>query len=158
MSRRPDYVDRLILVELMRDSRRSLRSIASRLNLGVSTVYTRVKRLVSSGVLRGFTAEVDLAKLGMAAQALVEVKPRPQAIDRLARALLEHAEVVELYEVSGEFPLMARVVSPDDVSLVKAIERMASHEDVVDLRVRYIFQTRSVRTSERLVRLLETLY
>jgi DNA-binding Lrp family transcriptional regulator len=51
MSRGLDYVDRMILIELVRNSRVSLRGIASRLNLGVSTVYTRIKKLESLGVL-----------------------------------------------------------------------------------------------------------
>lgn len=158
MSRKLDYVDRMILVELMKDSRTSLRSIALKLNLGVSTVYTRIKKLVSMGVLNGFTVEVDLVRLGMSAQALVEVKPRPQALSQLAQFILEQTEVVDLYEVSGDYPLIAKVASPDDVSLAKAIEKIASSEDVVDLRVRYLFQTRRIRTSERLVKLLQTLY
>lgn len=158
MSKRLDYIDRMILVELVRDSRTSLRSIASRMNLGVSTVYTRIRKLRSMGVLNGFTAEVDMVRLGLSAQAIVEVKPRPQAIGRVAQGLLDHVEVVELYEVSGEYPLMARVASTDDVGLARAIERIASHEDVVDIRVRYVFQTRSARTSERLVKLLQSMY
>lgn len=158
MSRKLDYVDRMILVELTRDSRTSLRSIAQKLNLGVSTVYTRIKKLVSMGVLNGFTVEVDLVRLGMSAQALVEVKPRPQALSQLAQFMLDQTEVVDLYEVSGEYPLIAKVVSPDDVSLAKAIEKIASSEDVVDLRVRYVFQTHRIRTSERLVKLIQTLY
>ncbi|MEM0352830.1 MAG: Lrp/AsnC family transcriptional regulator [Sulfolobales archaeon] len=158
MSKRIDYVDRMILIELIKDSRTSMRSIALKLNLGVSTVYTRIKKLATMGVLNGFTVEVDMVKLGMSAQAIVEIKPRPQAIGTVAQALLNQAEVVDLYEVSGEYPLIAKVVSTDDVSLAKAIERIASHEDIVDLRVKYIFQTRSTRTSERLVKLLQTLY
>lgn len=158
MSKKLDYVDRMILIELIKNSRTSLRSIASKLNLGVSTVYTRIKKLVSMGVLSGFTAEVDIVKLGMSAQAIVEVKPRPQAIGRVAQVMLDYAEVVELYEVSGEYPLVARVVSTGDIGLARAIERIASHEDIVDIRARYIFHTRRVGTSERLVKLLQTVY
>ncbi|MCS7099673.1 MAG: Lrp/AsnC family transcriptional regulator [Sulfolobales archaeon] len=158
MSKKPDYIDRMILIELVRDSRTSLRSIASKLNLGVSTVYTRIRKLVSIGVLTGFTAEVDLVKLGMAAQAIVEVKPKPQSLSRVFQHLMNQVEVVDVYEVSGEYPIVAKVISPDDVSLAKAIEKIASHEDLVDIRVRYIFQTRRVRVSDRLVRLLQSAY
>lgn len=158
MSRGLDYIDRMILSELITNSKTSLRSIASKLNLGVSTVYTRIRKLVALGVLSGFTAEVDLAKLGMVAQAFVDIKPRPQAIGALVEYILKHAEVIDVYEVSGEYPLVARVVSVDDVGLARAIEKIASHSDIVDLRVRYIFQSVRVKTSERLVRLLQSIY
>ena len=158
MPRGIDYVDRMILSELILNSRTSLRSIASKLNLGVSTVYTRIRKLMSLGVLKGFTAEVDLVRLGGAAQAFVEIKPRPQAMGTLVEYLLRHVEVVDLFEVSGEYPLLARVVATDDVGLARAIERIASHEDVVDFRVRYIFPLVNVRASERLVGLLQSLY
>ncbi|MCX8185262.1 MAG: Lrp/AsnC family transcriptional regulator [Sulfolobales archaeon] len=156
MSKKPDYVDRMILIELVRDSKASLRSIASKLNLGVSTVYTRIRKLVSMGVLVGFTVEVDLAKLGMTAQAVVEIKPKPQSLGAVFQHVLNQVEVVEVCEVSGEYPLLVKVVSPDDVSLARAIEKIASHEDLVDIRVRYIFQTKKVKTSDRLVKLLQS--
>jgi DNA-binding Lrp family transcriptional regulator len=156
VSRGLDYVDRMILIELVRNSRVSLRGIASRLNLGVSTVYTRIKKLESLGVLRGFTAEVDLARLGMLSQAFVEIKPRPQTVSAVIDSLLARDEVVEVYEISGDYPIMAKVVASDDVGLARAIERIASHEDIVDVRVKYIFQTgRDLRVSERLIKLLQ---
>jgi len=155
--RRVDYVDRVIIVELVRNSRVSLRSIASKLNLGVSTVYTRIRRLLAAGVIEGFTVDLDLIKLGLGAQALIEVKPRPQSLSRVLDELLKHVEVVDLYEVSGDYPIIARVVATDDVALARAIERIASHSDIVDIRVRYVFQTRKVRTSERLAALLQSI-
>ena len=155
--KRVDYVDRVILIELVRNSRFSLRSVASKLNLGVSTVYTRIRRLLAAGVIEGFTVDLDLSKLGLGAQALVEVKPRPQSLSRVLDELLKHVEVVDLYEVSGDYPAVARVVATDDVALARAIERIASHSDIMDVRVRYVFQTRRVRTSDRLATLLQSI-
>jgi len=155
--KRADYVDRVILTELVRNSRASLRSVASKLNLGVSTVYMRIRRLLATGVIEGFTVDLDLSKLGLSAQALVEVKPRPQSLSRVFEELLKHAEVLELYEVSGDYPIVAKVVATDDVALARAIERIASHSDIVDMRIRYVFQTRKVRTSERLAALLQSI-
>jgi len=155
--KRVDYVDRVILIELVRNSRVSLRSVASKLNLGVSTVYTRIRRLLAAGVIEGFTVDLDLSKLGLGAQALVEVKPRPQSLSRVLDELLKHVEVVDLYEVSGDYPAVARVVATDDVALARAIERIASHSDIMDVRVRYVFQTRRVRTSDRLATLLQSI-
>lgn len=149
-------MDRMILIELIRNSRVSLRSIASKLNLGVSTVYTRIKKLESLDILRGFTAEVDLVRLGMSSQAFIEIKSRPQTISEVIEVLLSRDDVVEVYETSGDYPILAKVVAPDDVGLAKAIESIASHKDIVDMRVRYIFQTgKTIRTSERLIRLLQ---
>ena len=155
--RRVDYVDRVILAELIRNSRASLRSIASKLNLGISTVYMRVRKLLASGVIEGFTVDLDLGKLGLGAQALIEVKPRPQGLSRVVDDLLKHVEVIDLYEVSGDYPIVARVVATDDVALARAIERISSHSDIVDVRVRYVFQTRKVRTSERLAALVRAI-
>jgi DNA-binding Lrp family transcriptional regulator len=155
--KRVDYVDRVILAELIRNSRASLRSIASKLNLGISTVYMRVRKLLASGVIEGFTVDLDLGKLGLGAQALIEVKPRPQSLSRVVDDLLKHVEVIDLCEVSGDYPIVARVVATDDVALARAIERISSHSDIVDVRVRYVFQTRKVRTSERLAALVRAI-
>jgi DNA-binding Lrp family transcriptional regulator len=155
--KRVDYVDRVILVELVRNSRTSLRSIASKLNLGISTVYMRVRKLLATGIIEGFTVDLDLGKLGLGTQALIEVKPRPQSLSRVIEDLLKHVEVIDLYEVSGDYPIVAKVVATDDLALARAIERISSHSDIVDIRVRYVFQTRKIRASERLATLIRAI-
>ncbi|MGC8975333.1 MAG: Lrp/AsnC family transcriptional regulator, partial [Thermoprotei archaeon] len=66
-----DKLDVKILAKLLEDSRIPFRQLARDLGVSESTIYLRVKRLRSSKVLKGYTADVDLNKLGFLQQAYV---------------------------------------------------------------------------------------
>lgn len=59
-----DELDLQILKSLQENARISYRALARRLGVSVTTVSERVRRMVSSGVIRGFTAIVNPEKLG----------------------------------------------------------------------------------------------
>jgi len=59
-----DDLDIGILKLLVSDSRIPTRDIAKKLNSNVITINSRIKRLVKIKVILGFTAELDLEKLG----------------------------------------------------------------------------------------------
>lgn len=59
-----DKKDRLILLTLDRDSRRSISSISKRLSMPIETVRYRIQRLQSTGLIKKFTAIVDGGRFG----------------------------------------------------------------------------------------------
>jgi len=59
-----DDLDLKILKLLVADSRIPTVEIANKLNSNVTTINSRIKRLVKSKVILGFTVELDLNKLG----------------------------------------------------------------------------------------------
>lgn len=61
-----DPTDWAILVELQRDGRIPLTELGRRVNLSASAATERLKRLESTGVISGYRADVDLAKVGFA--------------------------------------------------------------------------------------------
>ena len=69
-----DRIDRAILAALQQNARLANKELSARVGLAESSCHERVKRLVQSGVLRGFHAEVDPRALGVGLQALVAVR------------------------------------------------------------------------------------
>ena len=61
---RLDDIDVKILETLLRDGRISYRLLAKELNISPPTVSSKIDRLLELGVIRGYTAIVDHAKLG----------------------------------------------------------------------------------------------
>ena len=92
-----DAKDRLLLDLLYRNARLPLKTIAARVGLARSSVRERVARLESSGVIRGYRADVDWPDGG--------VSPLESAIG---------AEAVERYDQA-----LARL-RPDDRELIIA--------------------------------------
>lgn len=104
-----DDVDRRMLVELQRDGRLSVNELAARVNVSRATAYARFDRLRATGVISGFTAIVDPAKLGAGVTALIMINVE-QAGWREARDRLLDLEGLDyLAFTSGSFDLVALV-------------------------------------------------
>src|SRR5690606_36347310 len=65
-----DDVDRRIVAALVADGRLSINELASRVGVSRATAYARLDRLRANGVITGFTAKVDPAKVGHGVAAL----------------------------------------------------------------------------------------
>ena len=68
-----DALDRKILSVLRRDGRRSFADLARDLDVSIATIKRRVDRLEETGVVQGYAAVLDTAKLGLGFEAIVEL-------------------------------------------------------------------------------------
>ena len=66
-----ESLDRKIVLALASDSQQSLADLAAQLEIPISTLHQRVKRLESRGVITGYHAKLDKRLLGLKLSALV---------------------------------------------------------------------------------------
>ena len=66
-----DHIDTKILRCLAQDARMNASQISAQVNLSVSAVIERMKKLESSGLIRGYTAVIDERLAGYDVQALI---------------------------------------------------------------------------------------
>ncbi|ALG11371.1 Lrp/AsnC family transcriptional regulator [Kibdelosporangium phytohabitans] len=69
-----DPTDHEILSLLRQDARRTLSDIAGRVSLSIAAVKRRIDRMQDSGVILGYTVQVDHAKLGLGIEAFTELR------------------------------------------------------------------------------------
>jgi Lrp/AsnC family transcriptional regulator, leucine-responsive regulatory protein len=69
-----DDIDHRLLRLLREDGRRTFSEMAATIGLSVAAVKRRVDRLRDSGVITGFSVQVDYAKLGWGIEAFIEVR------------------------------------------------------------------------------------
>lgn len=122
-----DELDIKILEKLLKDSRKSLRSIAKELGTPTSTIHERVKRLVRMGVIKRFTAELDTRILGMDVTALILISVEGAYITEVEKALSAYEQVVAVYDITGEFDVavIAKFRGIDDLNnFIKAVLKM----------------------------------
>jgi DNA-binding Lrp family transcriptional regulator len=122
-----DELDVLILERLLKDSRKSLRSIAKEIGTPTSTVHERVRRLVKMGVIKRFTAELDTKVLGMDVTALILVSVEGAYITEVEKALSAFEQVIAIYDITGEFDVavIAKFRSIDELNnFIKAVLKM----------------------------------
>ncbi len=113
-----DDVDRRILAALVEDARLPNNEIAARAGIAPSTCSLRVRRLVATGVVTAFRAELDPTALGLPIQAMIAVKLHPAArpgIGTVATRLAELPGVQNVYFLAGgnDFMVQVAVSSPD---------------------------------------------
>lgn len=108
-----DNVDRKILEALQKDSRQTYAGIGLRLGIAHSTVYERVKRMEQQGIIKKYTAIVDVDKVGAGKiTALVTIVTDPKESESVARILCKAPEVLEVYmSLSEELSILAKIVA-----------------------------------------------
>jgi len=97
-----DSTDWAVLAELQRDGRVPLTELGRRVNLSASAVTERVKRLEVTGVITGYRADVDLAKVGFPVLAVVRLKYPGSRHEPLHKLLAERSEILECLRTTGD--------------------------------------------------------
>jgi DNA-binding Lrp family transcriptional regulator len=131
-----DDIDRRILGELVADGRASVNRLAERVGVSRATAYSRLERLQGNGVITGFRAEVDPAKVGLPVAALILANVEQHAWQEARDELLRLPGLEYLAFTSGGFDMVLLVRVPDVVSL----------RDVVLVRLHGSRHVRSTQT------------
>jgi DNA-binding Lrp family transcriptional regulator len=132
---RLDDTDRKIVASLQREGRRSFADIGREVGLSTPAVKRRVDRLERSGVIRGYAAVVDAAKLGGGFEAIAEVYCADRTVPRdLLSAVDGIPEVVSAVTVSGEPDAVLRLQLDDIRHLERVIEALRTHPNIVRTR------------------------
>jgi Lrp/AsnC family leucine-responsive transcriptional regulator len=97
-----DSVNRNLIAELQAEARTSLAELGRRVGLSAPAVAERLQRLESSGVIRGYRAEVDPRALGYPLAAVLRIRPAPRQLPKIAELAQATRQVVECHRVTGE--------------------------------------------------------
>jgi Lrp/AsnC family transcriptional regulator, leucine-responsive regulatory protein len=120
-----DQIDRAILKRLRDDARISFRDLGEAVGLSANAVAERVRRLVSSGTIRRFRAEIDPSAGGARLAAFVDLRlAHGTAADVFETALAALPGVVSASLTTGNFDYTLRVAVADEAALVELIERL----------------------------------
>lgn len=111
-----DKIDRRLLSELQAEGRITNVELAKRVGLTAPPCLRRMRALEDAGVIRGYHAELDAAKLGFSITVFAMVSLKSQAEADL-RAFEDHMkalpEVRECHMLNGEIDFILKIVSRD---------------------------------------------
>jgi Lrp/AsnC family transcriptional regulator len=111
-----DETDKKILRLLQIDAHLTLKDIANKINLSLTPVHDRVKRLEKDGFIEKYATILNKKKSGNHLTVYCQVTLVKQTNDlsgAFNEAILNFPEVVECNFVSGNFDYMLKVVLPD---------------------------------------------
>jgi DNA-binding Lrp family transcriptional regulator len=101
-----DDVDVALLRALNQDARKSYRDLAKELQLALSTVSARVKRLESQGYVTGYVPVIDAQKLGFDLVVIIGVKIAHGKLLETQQKIAKIARVFGVYDVTGDWDSM----------------------------------------------------
>lgn len=111
-----DDRDIKILAVLSREGRLSKSELAERVNLTATPCAERLKRLESSGMIRGYGAQVDIARLGPSISVFVMVEldaHKAASFQTFERAVAAVPEITGCWALGGGYDYLLRVVARD---------------------------------------------
>src|SRR5215472_8883841 len=90
-----------ILEALQENARLSFSELGQRVGLSSPAVAERVRRMEDAGIITGYRAEVNIAKIGYPITAIMRLNPQGEKCTRLNSLVRELPEVLECYRVTG---------------------------------------------------------
>lgn len=119
-----DRTDAAILRELAADGRLPRAELARRVGLSAPAVGERVRRLEEAGVITGYHARLDPARLGLPLTVLIRARPSPGLMADMAEAIRAVPQIVACERVSGEDCFVARAHVADPAEMEAVIDRL----------------------------------
>jgi len=122
-----DPTDSQLLAEVQRDAQLTAQELGDRLNLSASQAGRRRQRLEAEGYIKGYTARVDPARLGLHVQAFVQVQMAshaPEGARSFATLVSTRAEIISAWTLTGEADYLLRVWCADLPALNRLIHEV----------------------------------
>lgn len=111
-----DETDLLLLKILGNNSKHTNKELAEFVNLSPSPVFERIKRLENSGYIKKYVAILDAEKFnqGFIVFCNIKLKQHDKKIgNRFVEDILNIDEVVECYNISGDYDFILKVYAKD---------------------------------------------
>ena len=111
-----DAIDKKLLDLLQKDSKRTNKELSNRLNLSVTAVYERIKKLEKEGVISKYVTLVKKEKVEKTFVAFCHIKLVQHTQDyviKFEKEVANLAEVLECYHISGDYDYLLKVIVKD---------------------------------------------
>lgn len=149
-----DDIQRRLIGALQRNARTTNRRLADLVGLAPSSTLQRIRDLEERGVITGYHAEVDLAALDRAVQAMVFVRLSPAdgpTVERFFDAVYAMPETIAVSLISGAEDAVVHVAVPDVARLRSTVlDKISTLDCVTDERTSLVFEHRRASVIEPL--------
>ena len=111
-----DNIDKKLLNFLQEDCKQTNKELSSKLNLSVTAVYERIKKLERAGVIKKYVSLLDKEKVNMGFVVFCQIKLVQHAkeyLTKFEKEVTKLDEVLECFHVSGDYDYLLKVMVKD---------------------------------------------
>ncbi|MDV6167250.1 Lrp/AsnC family transcriptional regulator [Flavobacterium sp. DG1-102-2] len=111
-----DTTDRKLLMLLQQDSTKTTKELSLKLNLSVTAIYERVKKLEREGIIKKYVAILDQKKVEKTFVVFCHLKliqHTKEYLTRFEQEVTKLEEVLECYHVSGDYDYILKIYVKD---------------------------------------------
>jgi DNA-binding Lrp family transcriptional regulator len=142
VSAKLDPKDLAILKLLQHNARITVKEISDKVHLSTTPVFERIKRMEEAGVIKQYATLVDHAKVkkNLMVICYVSLKQHNKTSGtKFIKAINEMNEVIECYNISGEFDFMLKVaVENMDAYYDFHVNRLSDIENIGNVQSTFI--------------------
>ena len=111
-----DAIDIKLLTFLQQDSKQTNKELSNKLNLSVTAVYERIRKLEREGVIDKYVALLNKEKIDKSFVAFCHIKLVQHSQDyvvKFEREVANLKEVLECFHISGDYDYLLKVMVSD---------------------------------------------
>lgn len=126
-----DAIDSKILEVLQENSRVSISDLSKQVNLSLSAVSERLKKLEASGIIEKFTVILDSKALGQELTVLMNISlENPRDTVEFLDIVNKESEILECHYVTGEYDYILRITTKNTATLEALMNRLKAIPEI----------------------------
>lgn len=134
MAQQLDEIDIRILSLLQDDSRLTNKELAAKIHLSPTPTFERVKRLEREGYITKYMAVLDAEKINRGFVAFCYISMKQHSFEnsqRIMEAVQNIPEIVECYNISGDYDFMLKIYVSDMKAYQEFVLRILGDLDCI---------------------------
>tara|TARA_A100000171_G_scaffold53118_1_gene77132 strand:+ start:7953 stop:8411 length:459 start_codon:yes stop_codon:yes gene_type:complete len=111
-----DSIDKQLLHHLQENAKQTNKELSLKLNLSVTAIYERIKKLERAGIIKRYVALLDSKQLSLGFTVFCHiklVKHSEENITTFETTVRQIPEVMECFHVSGDYDYLLKVLVKD---------------------------------------------
>ncbi len=120
-----DAIDSKILLVLQENSRVSISDLSKQVNLSLSAVSERLKKLESSNIIEKYTVILDSKSLGQELSVIMNISlENPRHTGEFVDVVQKESEILECHYVTGEYDYILKITTKNTATLEALMNRI----------------------------------
>ncbi|RDU25108.1 Lrp/AsnC family transcriptional regulator [Anaerosacchariphilus polymeriproducens] len=138
-----DSIDMNILKLLQKDARMSASDISRKVDLSISAVGERIRKLEKADIIKQYTTTLDSAffEKELTAFMLISIES-PNVSPRFYDFIEQEKEILSCFYIAGDYDYIIKIVTKNTSTLAEVLDRIKSLEGIIKTNTMVVLDTK----------------